>query len=133
MSRLKRWTEILILVVGLPLVGLLVAGIMIAVGESVFVYAGSLLAAWMFSAFALPMLFGALSPREIVENYQWRRRNERFFEGERLGGDRARRPFWKGRFDRYWSPRRREKFYPLEPHRGPRQGFAFWTGRFTPD
>ena len=95
-----------------------------------FVYSGSLAAAWMFSAVALPMLFGALSPREIVENDQSRRRQARSYEGVPLGGARGA----KVRFDRYRSRRRREKFYPLEPRRGlPGEGRPFWSGRVTFD
>jgi len=76
------------------------------------------------------MLFGALSPREIVENYQSRRRQTRFYEGVPLGGARDA----KVRFARYWSRRRREKFYPLEPRWGlPREGRPFWKGRVTFD
>jgi len=131
MSRLKRWTEIVILVFGLPLACLFWVQIAIAVGvKSLFIYSGSLLAAWMFSAIALPMLFGALSPREIVENYQSRRRYARFYEGVPLGGVWGGFPFSKERFDRYWSRRRREWFYPLEQ---PREGSPAWKGTFTFD
>jgi hypothetical protein len=131
MSRLKRLAEIVVLVVLVPFACLFWGAVALAVGvKSVFVFSGSLVAAWMFSAVALPMLFGALSPREIVENYQSRRREARFYQGVPLGGARDA----KVRFDRYRSRRRREKFYPLEPRRGlPREGRPFWKGRVTFD
>ena len=133
MSRWKRWAEIVILFVGVPLAVLFWAQIAIAVGvKSLVLFSGSLVAAWMFSAVALPMLFGALSIRELVESYQSRVREARFYEGVRLGG--ARDGFLL-RLERLWSGRRREKFYPLEPNGGPLQGqgFPFWKGRFTFD
>jgi hypothetical protein len=127
MSRLKRLLEIATLVVGLPLALLFFAGVAIAVGvQSIFIYTGALLAAWLFSAIVLPIAFGAMSPAELVDGYQSRRRHEKFHEGESLRG--ATR--W---FQRYRSHRSREKFYPLEPHSGPRQGFPFWQGRYTTD
>jgi hypothetical protein len=134
MSRLKRWAEIVVLVVVLPFACLFWGAVALAVGvKSVFIFSGSLVAAWMFSAVALPMLFGVLSPHEIVENYQSRRRQARLYEGVPLGGARDEFPFSKVRFGRYWSRRRREKFYPLEPRRLPREGFPFWKGRLTFD
>jgi hypothetical protein len=126
--------EIVILFVVVPCACLFAAGIVFAVGvQAVLIYVGALLAAWMFSAFALPMLFGALSPSEIVEGYQSRRRHVSSYEGEPLRGTRGGFPFSKWRFDRYRSPRRREKFYPLEPPQGPRAGFPFWKGRVSFD
>jgi len=134
MGWLKRVAEIVIVFVVLPLALLFFGAIVLAVGVgSVLIYSGSLLAAWVFSAVALPILFGALSPREIVECYQSRRRQERFYEGEQLGAQNGSRS-WLGLFRRHRVHRRREKFYPLEVSHGPRQGFPFWkAGRFTLD
>src|SRR5262245_13395760 len=114
MSRWKRLAEIVILAVGVPFACFFWATVAIAVGvKSVVLFTGSLVAAWTFSAMGLPMLFGALSPREIVENYRSRRRQARFYEGVPLGGARHGLAFWKVRFERSWSGRRRrEKFYP---------------------
>jgi hypothetical protein len=128
--------EIVILVVGVPFACLFWATVVLAAGvKSVFVFAGSLIAAWMFAAIGVPMLLGAMSPREMIENYQSRGRQARFYEGVPLGGSRHGFAFWKARFEHYWVSRRREKFYPLEPHGGPRQGqgFPFWKGRITFD
>ena len=123
MSRLKRVAEIVILFVVVPFACLFAAGIVIAVGvQSVLIYVGALLAAWMFSAFALPLLFGALSPGEIVDGYQSRRRHESVYEGEALPRARA------GWFSRLRSRRRRARLYPLEPNYGPQPGYRFWRG-----
>lgn len=134
MGWLKRLAETVIVFVALPLALLLLAGIVLAVGvQSVLIYSGSLLAAWMFSAIALPLVFGALSPREIVEGYQSRRRQERLYEGEQLGAQNGSRS-WLRLLRRHRVHRRREKFYPLEVSHGPSQGFPFWkAGRFTLD
>jgi hypothetical protein len=122
MSRLKRVAEIVILFVVVPFACLFAAGIVIAVGvQSVLVYVGALLAAWMFSAFALPLLFGALSPGEIVDGYRSRRRFESVYEGEVL-------PARAGLLSRLRPRRRRAKFYPLEPNYGPQPGYRFWRG-----
>ena len=87
MSWLKRAIEIAILLVVLPLVGAFWVGIAIAVGiEAVLIYVGALLAAWIFGAIGLPMLFGVISPREIADGFRSRRRSERFYEGEPLPG-----------------------------------------------
>jgi hypothetical protein len=99
MSSLKRSIEIGILVVVLPLALLFWAGIFWAFGvQAILLCTGLLLGAWIFSAIAVPMLFGAISPGEIVDGYRSRRRHERFYEGEPLGGPRQGYPFWKGRF-----------------------------------
>jgi hypothetical protein len=134
MGWLKRVAEIVIVFVVLPLALLFFGAIVLAVGVgSVLIYSGSLLAAWVFSAIALPMLFGALSPSEIVEGYQSRRRHERLYEGEQLGAQNGSRS-WHRLLRRHRLHRRREKFYPLEVSHGPRQGFPFWkAGRFTLD
>ena len=134
MSWLKRSTEIVILFVVLPLVGLFWAGVAIAVGvKAVLIYSGAIVAAWTFAAIGLPMLFGVISPREIVDGYRSRRRSERFYEGEPLRAARQGFRFWKVRFDGRRSRRRHEKFYPREPLRRPREGFPFWKGRFELD
>jgi hypothetical protein len=112
------------------------ATVALAVGvKSVIVFSGSLVAAWMVSAVALPMLFGVLSLGEIVDNYQSRLRQLRLYEGVPLGGAGHGFAFSKARFQRYVAGRGREKFYPLEPNGGPRQGqgFPFWKGRVTFD
>jgi hypothetical protein len=128
---LRRFIEIVILFVVLPVVALFWAGVVIAVGvKALLIYSGALVAAWIFGAIGLPILFGVVSPREIVEGYRARRRHERFYEGEPLPAARQKFRFWKVRFDGRRSRRRREKFYPREPLRGPREGFPFWNGRF---
>ena len=130
----KRVAEIVIVFVFLPLALLFFGAVVLAVGVgSVLIYSGSLLAAWVFSAIALPLLFGALSPREIVEGFRSRRRQEAFYEGEQLRAQSGFRP-WTRLFGGNRSHRRREKFYPREVLAGPRQGFPFWkAGRYTLD
>ena len=108
MSRLKRWAEIVVLVVLVPFACVFWGQLpSLSKSKSVFVYSGSFVAACMFSAVALPMLFGALSPREIVENYQSRRPQARFVRrrcSEELVG-----------VDRYWSRRRRDSSTRSKP------------------
>jgi hypothetical protein len=136
MSRWKRWTEIVILTIGVPLAVLFWVQVAIAAGvKSVFILSGSLIAAWMFAAIGVPVLFGVMSPREIFENVQSRRRQARFYEGVPIGGARGRFAFARLWTRRHRSHRRREKFYPLEPRGGPRQGqgFPFWKGRVSFD
>jgi len=130
----KRVGEMVTVFVVLPLACLFLVGIVLAVGvEAVVIYSGSLLAAWVFSAIALPILFGALSPQEILDGYRSRRRQERFYEGEQLRAQDGPR-WWVRLFGRYQSHRRREQFYPLESLQGPGEGFPFWkAGRFTLD
>ena len=99
MGSLKRSIEIVTLFVALPLAVVFWAGVMIAFGvTSVLLCVGLLLAAWLFSAIALPMVFGVMSPGEIADGFHSRRRHEKFYEGEPLRGPRTGYPFWKGRF-----------------------------------
>jgi hypothetical protein len=92
--------EIVTLFVVLPLAVVFWASIMFAFGiTSILLCVGLLLAAWLFSAIAIPMMLGAISPGEIADGYRSRRRHEHFYEGEPLRGPRTGYPFWKkGRF-----------------------------------
>jgi hypothetical protein len=45
-------------------------------------YVGALLSAWLLSAYALPLLTGVMSPGELKDNIQARRRHGSHYEGE---------------------------------------------------
>lgn len=79
-----------LVVVGFLLACGILARIALAVGpKAIVVYVGALLAAWLFAAFAVPLLFGVITPGELLASLAWRRAQASHHEGDPLP---ARRP-----------------------------------------
>ena len=74
MRRLQQVVEAFLVFLAFPLACLVLVSIVLALGaKAVAIYVGALLAAWLVCAFMLPMLFGAMTPDEVVANIRSRR------------------------------------------------------------
>jgi hypothetical protein len=108
MRRLKRIVEVFLVFVAFPVGCLFLVSLVVGFGLTAFaVYLGALLAAWLFSAYLLPMLLGVMTPDEIVSNIRSRRVSRTHGEGEPL-------PTGPMEIDRDPSPERAMGFPPFE-------------------
>ena len=96
MPRLKRIVEVFLVFVAFPLGCFFLVSLVVGFGlPALGFYVGALLAAWLFSAYLLPLLLGVITPAEIVSNIRSRRVSRTHDQGEPL-------------------PTRREGFPPFE-------------------
>lgn len=108
MPRLKRIVEVFLVFVAFPVGCLFLVSLVIGFGVTALgVYLGALLAAWLFSAYLLPMLLGVMTPDEIVSNIRSRRVSRTHDAGEPL----PKRPV---EIERDPSPERAMGFPPFE-------------------
>ena len=105
MPRLKRILEVFLLCVAFPAGCLFLVSLVIGFGPPALgVDVGALLAAWLFSAYLLPLLLGVITPGEIVTNIRSRQVSRTHAEGEPLPKEIERDP----------SPERAMGFPPFE-------------------
>ena len=91
MGSLRRTVEIGVVFVVFPLACLALVSIWVAVGLlPLAVTVGAMLAAWLFSAYFLPLVMGVMAPSEIAAGLRSRRRRSKHYEGEPLPDHRLR-------------------------------------------
>ena len=83
--RLVRTVGKGLIVVGFLAASAFLANAAVAVGlKALAIYVGALLAAWTFAALALPLLFGVITPGELLASFRARRSQARHHEGDAL-------------------------------------------------
>jgi len=82
-SGLRRAGSLFVFLVLFPLAAMVAVSIAYAVSLiGLAAYVGALLSAWLLFAYALPLLTGVMSTRELKDNIQARRRHGSQYEGE---------------------------------------------------